>query len=47
MKNGEHLKQEGIIKIIDISAQMNREEKVKALQIRKQLQTDKDKVHTC
>ncbi len=38
MKNGEHLTKNGIIQMIDISSQMNRANKEKALEIKKELQ---------
>ena len=46
MQKGKHLRSGGIIKIIDIASKMNRADKKKAPQIKIQLETDKDKVHT-
>lgn len=38
MNMGEHLKIEGLVRIIDISCEMNRAEKVKTLEIRKEIE---------
>ena len=38
MCSGEHLKLEGILKIIDIASQMNRADKVKTLEIKKEIE---------
>lgn len=46
MNRQEHLTQEGLIKIIDISSKMNRADKRKALAIKDQIVKDNDKVHT-
>jgi hypothetical protein len=35
---GEHLRSEGILKIIDIASQMNRADKVKTLEIKKEIE---------
>ena len=47
MHDQKHLSREGIIRIIAVAAQMNRRQKYKALAIERELQMDKDKVHTC
>ena len=49
MKNDEHLKSEGLIKIIKLASEMNRGDKPKAAEILKKIQLaakDKEKVHT-
>ena len=47
MINQEHLTKEGIVRIIEIASQMNRADKPKAQEIKKDLQMDKDNVHAC
>ena len=47
MNEGKHLQTEGLIEIIELAMQMNREDKTKAKEIlqRLKLGRDKDKVH--
>ena len=46
MNEKKHLTKEGLLEIISIAKKMNREEKIKAIEIEKNLKSDKDKVHT-